>query len=185
VQTGFYKELVQKTALWIDCISAGLYGVCRQGSDLRIELVVPYEHLALSPIEYLAIRNILRDFLSNGRTLVTPASKIPYDEVIEPALELLRNLDIRDFKQIVAAESFIGLLLDGGPLRVYYPGLQSALGQTIGQALANAQGGIISPASLYFSHVTWDAIDLDRLAIPIAFFFRLHPTIPHHNGLKT
>jgi hypothetical protein len=77
-------------------------------------------------------------------------------------------------------------LLDGGPLWVYYPGLQAALGQTIGQALANAAGENLTPRSQDFSHVTWDQIDLDRLSTPIAFFLNISPrsTIKLLNGIQ-
>ncbi len=70
------------TKIWIDCISAGLYGVCRQGSVLRFEIVVPYEHLALSPIELRAIRNSIKEFVSNGRTLVTKRNSLQWNQTI-------------------------------------------------------------------------------------------------------
>ncbi len=95
---------------------------------------------------------------------------IPYNDVIRPLVDLVKIGNVLQFKQVVAAESYLGLLIDGGTLRTYYPGLKAALGQTIGGALGGEEP-IILPVDL--DSITWEEIKLEKLATPVAFFLKI------------
>ena len=58
----------------------------------------------------------------------------------------------------MAAEAYVTFIIDGGALRVYYPGLKAALGTTIGQA--REVDGFIVPQTEDFEHVRMGDIDV-------------------------
>ena len=175
VVRGAYASHCRNAQQWVDCIESGLYGVVRHGSVLRVEFVMPFD--GLSPAEILKLRKTVRDFLiEKQRLIVVPTDAIPYDTWISPAIDIIRTAGAHRFRQVVAAEAYLGLLIDGGTLRIYYPGLKAALGQTIGNALKAVVGGdsvIITPVSPTFDYVKWEDLYFRQLKVPLAYYLKI------------
>jgi hypothetical protein len=175
VQSGFYKDKCQSVCRWAHCIETGLYGVYCHGSALRVEYSLPLRP-DLGPLDTLAIRQKVKLFFTGKHRLnVTPTREIPYHELILPAIGLVKSASIHNLKEVVAAEAYLGFLIDGGALRIYYPGLKAALGMTITNAL-NTDRVIAAPKSLTFDSTTWDDLYINRLAIPVAYFLKISAT---------
>jgi hypothetical protein len=173
---GPYRSLYGKGHLWLKSVSSVLKTVCQDGAPIRMEFVV-------SPLE--AINTINATELANNLyTLISPMLEfVPVEEIdstyYNNTVQLLQSLHLQSFKSIAAAESFLSFVVDGGTLRLYYPGLRAALGnRTLGEAMADGKPQIC-PLSIDYSHVTWQMLSLDKLATPLAYMLNISEDAAH------
>ncbi len=94
-------------------------------------------------------------------------------------LTLLSDFDIEKLPRILAAESYLGYILDGSVLRIYYHGLKAAIGGTLNEAKSRSEFSIL-PLTTDFSHVSWTNFQgpsLAQAAKSMGYYLRVEPSL--------
>ena len=170
--SGNYADKCRQAYHWAECVEGVFQGVVRRGSILNVEYVMPLKSdFAIEDTTF--IQSETMNLINHGnRIMVIPTRNIPYLESVVPAIRLIKGGRLADFRKVVAAEAYLRLLIDGRPNKVYMPVLSAALGMPIEEAL-EGRGVMILPASQHFDSVTWDDLQIDKLARPIAYFYKV------------
>ena len=178
VQEGCYKDQCQNVYHWAECIDSGLHGVYRHGSVLQFELVMPLGN-GLCSEDIKNFRYEVKTFFEqNNRLVVIPARDLPYHEYIAPAINIIKMASIHNLKKVVAAEAYLRLIVDGSSSGAYYPGLKATLGRNVEEAF-RGNGHFIAPTSVNYDSLTWSDIQIEKLAIPVAFFLNISSDSAH------
>jgi hypothetical protein len=93
----------------------------------------------------------------------------PLESDWQTCLDYITAKDIREFRQVVGAESYLTMLMDGGTLRLFYSGLTSALGSTIQTAFSRAVN-VLLPRTPKLKHISWDSISIEKLSVVLAVY---------------
>jgi hypothetical protein len=167
VKEGPYLAVIQKSCLVTESIESGLKHIQRCGSQLRLEVVVRH----ITEFTEKKIFKLKKELISMIFPHIDHVSIhiFPFEREWQTCLQLLKGKDIHHFCKIVAAESYLTMVMDGGTLRLYYPGLKSALGSTIGVALSLAKD-VILPATQDLNHTNWESLSLDKLSEVMAYY---------------
>jgi len=170
VTDGPYKELCQSARLYTDSVRSGIFSIINNGGTLRLELVTP-EVSCLLKMDTQKMRNLIRTFMNDEKALVgIDCSEIPLDQ-LHNALKIISTpTPFQNLHHVIAAEAYLSFMVDGGTLRLFYPGIKAALGKTIGEAVSTSEI-IISPKVSDFSHVHWSHFQTETLAKQLSFYF--------------
>jgi len=152
VKEGPYLAVIQKSCLVTESIESGLKHIQRCGSQLRLEVVV--RHITdFTEKKNFKLKKELISMISPHIDHIS-IHIFPFDREWQTCLQFLKGKDIHHFCKIVAAESYLTMVMDGGTLRLYYPGLKSALGSTIQD----------------LNHTNWESLSLDKLSEVMAYY---------------
>lgn len=174
MSAGPFHPLFGKADQWVNAVTSVFEDLLASGDVMRLEFVLD----KLTEVNGTAIsrlRNHIRTFFGRTgaqRIIVTQLTRDWYELGVSQALELVRNGRPIDLAKVAAAEAYLGLLLDGGSLRVFYSGMTAALGHSLKDEV-NTGHQYAQPRTPDFTHVRPDSFPQRNLAKVIAFYLHL------------